>query len=87
MAERPEPAQKLDLLLAEPRDIDKGLRPRQHRKQAQQQHLGERINHLAGLARVGQILEIVQENNRLVKSRRVRTRSIHRPSSEIQIRG
>jgi hypothetical protein len=35
IAKRQEPAQKLDLLLAEPRDIDKGFRPGQHRKQAQ----------------------------------------------------
>ena len=86
VAKRPEPAQQLDLLLAEPRDIDEGLRPRQHRQQAQQQHLGKRIDHLAGLARVRQILEIVQENNRLAERRQLRTaRSI--AVLRIRIRG
>ena len=47
VAKRPEPAQKIELLLAEPRDIDEGLRPSQYREQTQQQHLGERIDHLA----------------------------------------
>ena len=77
MAKRPEPAQQRDLLLAEPRDINDRLCARQHREQAQQQHLGERIDHLAGLARIRQILEIVQENNRLAKRRQVRT-PLHR---------
>ena len=44
----------------------KRLRPGQHREQAQQQHLVERIGHLAALAGVRQILEIIQKNNRLV---------------------
>ena len=63
IAKRPEPAQKIELLLAEPGDIDEGLRPGQHRQQTQQQHLVERINHLAALPRIRQILEIVQKNN------------------------
>jgi hypothetical protein len=46
--ERQEPAQQYDLLLAEPRDIDEGLRPGEHGEQAQQQDLLKRINHLAG---------------------------------------
>ena len=69
---RPEPAQQIELLLAKARDINERLRPRQHRQKAQQQHLRERIDHLAGLPRVRQILEIVQENNRLVERRQLR---------------
>ena len=57
VAKRPEPAQQLELLLAEARDVDEGLRPGQHREQTQQQHLVERIDHLAGLARVRQSLK------------------------------
>jgi hypothetical protein len=38
-----EPAKKLDLLLAEPRDIDERFRSGKHTEQAQQQHLFERI--------------------------------------------
>ena len=52
MAKRPEPPQQLDLLFPKPRNVDECLRPRQHRQQAQQQHFGQRIDHLAGLARV-----------------------------------
>ena len=81
MAKRPKPAQQRDLLFPKPRNVDECLRPRQHRQQAQQQHFGQRIDHLAGLARVRQILEIIQENNRLAKRRQVRTRPLHRSSS------
>src|ERR1035437_1460931 len=56
---RPETAQKFFLLFAEPRDIDKCLRPAQHRQQTKQQHLVERIDHLAGLPGIRQILEII----------------------------
>ncbi len=84
---RPEPAQQIELLLAKARDINERLRPRQHRQKAQQQHLRERIDHLAGLPRVRQILEIVQENNRLVERRQLRIRPPHRSSSQIRIRG
>ena len=34
MVKRPEPTQKLDLLLAEPRNVDEALRAGQNRKQA-----------------------------------------------------
>ena len=84
---RPEPAQQIELLLAKARDINERLRPRQHRQKAQQQHLRERIDHLAGLPRVRQILEIVQENNRLVERRQLQIRPPHRSSSQIRIRG
>src|SRR5271170_4314002 len=52
IAERQKPAQKRDLLLAEPCDIDEGFRPGEHREQAQQQYLFERVDHLAALPRV-----------------------------------
>jgi hypothetical protein len=53
VGKRPEPPQKGQLLIAEASDIDEGLCPSQHTQQRQQQHLVERIHHLAGLARVG----------------------------------
>jgi len=58
IAKRPEAAQKLDLLLAEPRDIGERLGSGQHRKQTQQQHLLEWINNFASLARVRHIPEM-----------------------------
>jgi len=48
---------------AETGNIDEGLRPSQHRQQTQQQHLIERIDHLAELARVRQILEVIQKGD------------------------
>jgi hypothetical protein len=72
-AKRAEPAQEFELLLAEPGNVDEALGPGQHREQAQEQDFLERINHLARLPVIGQILEIFQENNRFVerpKSRR-----------------
>src|SRR5258707_7514262 len=42
ITKRQEPAKKLDLLLAEPRDIDERFRYRQHSEQAQHLHLFER---------------------------------------------
>ena len=84
--ERAEAAQKLELLVAEEGDIDEGLRPGQHREQTQQQHLVERVRHLALLARVRQILEMTQKNNRLVKCRTVRRRVVHRRPPPIESR-
>ena len=49
-------ARKTKLLVAEQGDIDESLRSGQHRKQAQQQHLSQRIPNLAGLAPIRQIL-------------------------------
>ena len=46
----PEPAQQIELLLAKAGDVGEGLRPRQHREQAQQQDFIERINDLARAA-------------------------------------
>src|SRR4249920_3223522 len=78
VAERPKPAQKVKLLLAKQRNIDEGLGSGQHREQTQQQHLGERIDHLAGLARVRQILEVTQKNNRLAERPKASRRHFHR---------
>src|SRR5580693_1826731 len=70
IAERQKPAQKRDLLLAEPCNIDEGFRPGEHCEQAQQQHLFERVDHLAALPRVGKIPKTPQKSNRLAARRR-----------------
>src|SRR5580700_10111083 len=70
IAERQKPAQKRDLLLAEPCDIDEGFRPGEHCEQAQQQHLFERVDHLAALPRVRKIPKTPQKSNRLAARRR-----------------
>src|SRR5258708_27536671 len=75
--ERQEPAKKLDLLLAEPRDIHEGFRPGKHCEQAQQQHLFERIDHLAALPRIGEICKTLQKNKRFAVRPKSRTR-LHR---------
>jgi len=62
--ERQEPAKKLDLLLAESRDIDEGLRSGKHSEQAQQQHIFERIDHLAALPWIWKIRKTLQKNKR-----------------------
>jgi hypothetical protein len=68
LGKRPEPAQKVALLRAEAGDLDEALRPRQHRHKAQQQHLVERVDHLATLPRVRQRLKVVKEDKRLAQS-------------------
>jgi hypothetical protein len=78
IAKWPEPAQQREFLAAETGDIDKGLRPGQHREQAQQQHFVERIRYLATLARVRHVPEILQENHRLAKRPAVPCNAIHR---------
>jgi hypothetical protein len=64
----PEPPQQFELPLAEPGNVGDRLGTGQHGEQAQQQHLVERVDHLAALARVRQTLEIAQENDRFVES-------------------
>ena len=78
VAKRPEPAQERELLLAEPGDVDEGLSPGQHRQKAQQKHLIERIHHLAALARVRQILEIAQKDDRFAKRPQSAALRVHR---------
>src|SRR6266571_4498259 len=77
MAKRPEPAQQIELLLAKAGDVDECLRPGQHGEQTQEQHLGKRIEHLAGLPSVRKILEIVQKNNGFADRPKIRRR-LHR---------
>jgi hypothetical protein len=76
-AERTEPAQQSQLLLAEAGDVGDGFRPGDHRQQTQQKHLRERVFHLRQLPTIGQIFEIAQKNNRLGDRRRIASRSIH----------
>jgi hypothetical protein len=65
--EWPEAAQELELLLAEPLDLDPALATRQHAEQHQQQHLIEQIEHLAALARVLKRLKRLQKIDNPVK--------------------
>jgi len=78
VAKRTEPPQKRQLLAPEAGNIDEGLRPGQHREQTQQQHLVERIHHLAALARVGQIVQIPEKDGCLENRATVRCHVIHR---------
>src|SRR5580704_17743417 len=64
------PPQKIEFLLTKQSNIDEALATGEHGQQTQQQHLAERIEHLAGLPRVRQILEVIQKNNRLTKRSR-----------------
>src|SRR5215813_8388246 len=84
VGERPEAAQQRELLLAETRNVSEGLRSRQHREQAQEQDLLERINDLAGLSMVRHILEKREKNRRLDQRRanRFRHQSILHSESE-----
>ncbi|WP_240616905.1 hypothetical protein [Sphingorhabdus sp. YGSMI21] len=58
--ERPEPAQKFPLLVAEAGNVDESLGTRQHPQQGQKQYLVERIHHLRRLASIGQIPKILE---------------------------
>jgi hypothetical protein len=71
--ERPEPAQKRELLRPETGDFHEALGPRQDRQQAQQQHLIKRVDHLTTLPRVRQRPEMIKKNNRFAQS----TRRVH----------
>ena len=73
VGKRSEAAQQLPFLLAEAGDIDDGLRPGQHREQAQKQDLVQGVDHLAGLPRVRKHLEMLKKDNRFRK----RTRRLH----------
>jgi hypothetical protein len=72
IAKRAEPAQPFALLLAEPGDVGDRLRPGEHRQTAQQQDLVEPVQPFAGLARVRQVLEIVQKNDRFAERTTIR---------------
>jgi hypothetical protein len=58
-----EPTQQLQLFFTKAGNIRERIRPGQHRQQAQQQHLIQRINHLARLPRVRKPLKILKKNN------------------------
>src|ERR1035437_5821331 len=73
-----------ELLLANPRDIAEGLRTGQNRQQRQQKNFIQRINHLAGLTMVWQLLEIIQKNGRLDNQSEVPRRIRHRRSPPIE---
>jgi hypothetical protein len=82
VAKRQKAPQQLQLLGPEPGDIGEGLRPGQHRQQAQQKNLIQRIHHLAGLSRVRKIIKILQKNKPFPN------RSVHRHRRlPCQIRG
>src|ERR1019366_10352663 len=63
VTKRPEPAQEFEFHLTEQRDVDKGFRSRENREQTQQQDFVQRIKHLAALARIRKLLEMIQKNN------------------------
>src|SRR3954464_4228110 len=75
--ERTEAAQKLALLSTEQGDVDKGFRPGEHREQTEKKDLVERVGYLALLARILQVFEIAQKNNRLVECGTIRRRVVH----------
>jgi hypothetical protein len=79
VGERPEAAQQNQLLLAKARDVGEGLGSSQHREQAQEQYLVERINHFAGLPPIRHILEILEKNRCLGERRKIPYRLVHRP--------
>jgi hypothetical protein len=78
--------QKGQLLVAEQRNIDDRLRTGQNRQKTQQQHLVERVHHLAALARIRQITEILQKDNSFAKRTKTRRYPVHPdpPSSDSQ---
>lgn len=75
--ERPEATQKINLLLAEPRDIGEGLRSRQHGEQAQEQDLVERIDNFPGLSAIRHIFEIGKKSLRLRQGLDIRSARVH----------
>ena len=77
VAEGTEPAEEIRLLLDGTGDTGEGVRAREDREQTHQQDLIERIHHLAALARIGQVFEMAQENNKFVKSQGLRRRVRH----------
>jgi hypothetical protein len=78
VGKRPQPPPQFELPVAEPGDVGDRLGTGQHGKQAQQEHLIERVDHLIALARVRQILEMAQENDRLVECTIIHHAIFHR---------
>src|SRR3954447_25698449 len=67
VGEWPEAAQQVALFLTKPGDVSNRLGSGQHREQAQQQNLVQRVGHLAALAWVGKVIEMTQEYNCLIQ--------------------
>ena len=87
IGERPEPAEKVELLFAEAGNIDEGIGTRQHREERQKQDLVQRIHDLAALARIGHFLEMIEKNYRLEERFAVRCRTAHDHPSLSESRG
>jgi hypothetical protein len=81
-----EPAEKFDLLLAKPCDINDGFRSRKHCEQAQQKDLFEWIDHLTGLPRIWKIRKKSQKNKRFAARLEFRP-CLHRVLRKNRIRG
>jgi hypothetical protein len=79
-----EPAQKVELPLAEPRDVDEAFRSGQNREQVEQQDFVEGTNHLARLTSVRQVIDILLKYDRLADRRKSRRRRLHRRSPPIE---
>ena len=82
MRKRQEPAQKIQLLLAKPGNVADRLSPSQNRRKAQKQDFVQGIHHLAALAMIRQILEMIKKYNSLRKVQLI----VHRNPSK-RIRG
>ena len=65
--ERPEAAQEIELPLAERGDLNPTVGARQDGQKALQQHLVERISHLAALSRIFKVFKMLKPLNNLIK--------------------
>ena len=75
--ERTEAPEQVEFHATEPGNIDEGFGPGQHREQCQQEHFLERIHHLAALAPVRHIFEIIEKYNRFGKRAAVCRHFVH----------
>jgi ABC-type uncharacterized transport system ATPase subunit len=78
MQKRQKPAQKLQLLLAKPGNVTNRLSASQNRRQAKKQNLIQGTHHLAALAMIRQILEMIKKYNNLRKVQTI----VHRNPSK-----
>ena len=85
--ERTEAAKKRQLFNPEQGDLGESFGTGKHAEQAQEQDLIERVGHLALLARVVQIFEMTQKDDRFVECAAVRYCTVHcrSPFSESRI--
>ena len=77
IAARPEPPQKIELLLTKAGDLNTGFGSGQHREQRQQNYLVKRIRDLATLTWIRQIIEMIEKYNLLEESLVVLCRVVH----------